>query len=389
MGKCPVCESESLEGFLHRSGVPVHQNLIFDSEAEACSCARGELEMIVCAACGFVFNRAFDAAKLAYGAHYDNTQSYSPAFDDYLDSLIETLVQQKGVKNKTIVEVGCGKGVFLRKLVAYPSGGNRGFGFDPSYVGPLLELDGRLQFRQSFYDQSCDNIAADFVVSRHVIEHVSDPLALLRQIHGAIGHNGAAMVFFETPCVDWILRNRVFWDFFYEHCSLFSRHSLALAFERSGFFVTSVSHLFGGQYLWMEAGSRRRQPGSYDAGNETLALARQFAAAEAEIRHNWIARLDELRQHAAIAFWGAGAKGATLANLVDPARTRVDCLVDINPNKQGKFIPGTGHPIVSPQALGERGIDTIILMNPNYRREVETILRANGLAVDLIDGWAA
>ena len=253
MLNCPVCDANRLQVFLRRSQVPAHQNLIVESEAEAMATPRGDLEMAVCEACGFVFNRAFDEAKLAYGEDYDNTQSHSAAFDAYLDGLVKDLVEKQGVKNSTIVEVGCGKGAFLRKLIAYPGAGNRGFGFDPSYVGPDQDLGGRLQFRKTFYDDSCTDVRADFVVCRHVIEHVPRPLALLRSVHAALRETGHAKVFFETPCVDWILRGRVFWDFFYEHCSLFSAASLRAAFERAGFDVRRVSHIFGGQYLWIEA----------------------------------------------------------------------------------------------------------------------------------------
>jgi SAM-dependent methyltransferase len=387
MHTCPVCGDTRLEAFLSRARVPVHQNLIYDTEAEALGCARGDLRLAVCGRCGLVFNRAFDESRLAYGEHYDNTQSCSPAFDSYLDGLVKALVERHGVRNSTVVEVGCGKGAFLRKLVAYPNANNRGFGFDASYVGPASDLGGQLQFRKTFYDESCADVAADFVVCRHVIEHVPDPLALLRQVRAAIRDKAEAKVFFETPCVDWILCNRVFWDFFYEHCSLFSPHSLPLAFGQSGFSVTAVKHTFQGQYLWIEAGLYGGSHAFELATPATPGLARAFSSAEEQMRTDWIAKLDELRQTSRIAFWGAGAKGATLVNLVDPSRTRVDCVVDINLNKQGKFIPGTAHPIVAPHDLKQRGIDIAVLMNPNYRAEIEEAVAAGSLDVELIDGW--
>ncbi len=215
--------------------------------------ARGDLDLQVCQGCGFVFNRRFDPARLAYEQDYDNTQSHSAVFDAYLDRHVAELVQQEGVRDAQVVEVGCGKGHFLRKLVAYPGSGNRGLGFDPSYRGALSELDGRLRFERRFYDAQCAQTPADVVVCRHVIEHVADPLALLRAVRAALRERPQARVFFETPCVRWILRNQVLWDFFYEHCSLFSAASLRSAFERTGFEVLQVRPVFGDQYLWLEA----------------------------------------------------------------------------------------------------------------------------------------
>lgn len=385
--QCPVCGQSRIRRFLRRESVPVHQNLVVATQQAARSAARGDLDLAVCECCGFVFNRAFDLSRLAYGEDYDNTQSCSPYFDAYMDGLVQTLVERCGVRNATIVEVGCGKGQFLRKLVTYPGAGNRGIGFDPSYVGPDSDLNGSLSFRRRYYDDGCTDVAADVVVCRHVIEHVPQPLDLLRAVRAALAQSPGARVFFETPCVEWILSNRVVWDLFYEHCSLFSAASLRCAFERSGFAVERVEHVFGGQYLWLEARVGAQPTPGEPAGRDVVGLAERFGVAERELVQTWLQRLEDLAKRGKVALWGAGAKGATFANLVDPHRALIDCVVDLNPNKQGRFIPGTGHRIVGPDDLAARGVRTAVLMNPNYREENRRLLAAAGLAVDLVD-WS-
>lgn len=383
---CPVCESTQRKSLLQRSQVPVHQNLLVNSQEAARTVTRGELDLVICEDCGFVFNQAFDLSRLSYGEAYDNTQSCSAYFDAYLDGLVQDMVERQGVRNYTIVEVGCGKGHFLRKLVSYPGARNTGFGFDPSYVGPLTDLDDRLQFRTCYYDESCTDIAADVVVCRHVIEHVPDPVEILRSVRAALASSPEARVFFETPCVEWILRHRVIWDFFYEHCSLFTAHSLGLAFRRAGFAVERVEHIFGGQYLWLEA-----RVADVDKALPTLSaplsLAAAYAADEQKLREAWLERLRELNQNGKVALWGAGAKGATFANLIDPNCALIDCVIDLNRNKQGCFVPGTGHPIVSPADLPELGVRNAVLMNPNYREENLKLLAGAGIEVNLID-WS-
>lgn len=383
---CPVCESTQLRPFLQRSQVPVHQNLVVNSQEAARTVTRGELDLVICEDCGFVFNQAFDLSRLSYGEDYDNTQSCSAYFDAYLDGLVQDMVERQGVRNCTIVEVGCGKGHFLRKLVSYPGANNTGYGFDPSYVGPLTDLDGRLQFRTCYYDQSCTDIAADVVVCRHVIEHVPEPVEILRSVRAALASLPKARVFFETPCVEWILRHRVIWDFFYEHCSLFTAQSLELVFRRAGFAVERVEHIFGGQYLWLEARVADVDDALPTVG-ETLRLATAYAADEQRLREAWLVRLRNLSQNGKVALWGAGAKGATFANLVDPHCTLIDCVVDLNPNKQGRFVPGTGHPIVSPTDLPSRDVRNTVLMNPNYREENLQLLADAGIELNLID-WS-
>ena len=323
--RCPVCEHAQLKPFLQRSQVPVHQNLVVTRQDAARTVTLGELDLVVCEACGFVFNQAFDLSRLSYGEDYDNTQSCSAYFDAYLDGLVQDMVERQGVRNCTIVEVGCGKGHFLKKLVNYPGANNTGFGFDPSYVGPLTDLNGRLQFRTCYYDQSCTDIAADVVVCRHVIEHVPEPLEILRSVRAALASSPKARVFFETPCVEWILRHRVIWDFFYEHCSLFTADSLGLAFRRTGFAVERVEHIFGGQYLWLEARVADVDE-TLPATGETVQLAMAYGADEQTLREAWLARLRDLGQNGKVALWGAGAKGATFANLVGRSRLRLDRL---------------------------------------------------------------
>lgn len=385
--RCPVCEQRRLFPFLLRMRVPVHQNLVVARREEARSVTRGELDLVVCEGCGFVFNRAFDLSRLDYGAEYDNTQCCSAYFDAYLDGLVNDLVERLGVRNSTIVEVGCGKGQFLKKLVSYPGANNRGFGFDPSYAGPETDCEGRLTFRRCYYDESCTDVAADVVLCRHVIEHVPEPLALLSSVRVALAHSPNARVFFETPCVDWILRNRVVWDFFYEHCSLFTATSLTTAFQNAGFVVGRIEHIFGGQYLWLEARVDADAVFGAPAPSPTPALAKAYGADEELLRKNWLTRLIQLKEQGPVALWGAGAKGATLANLVDPDCVLIDCVVDLNPNKQGAYLPGTGHAIVAPCELSRRGIRNAVLMNPNYRAENLRLLADAGIELNLID-WS-
>ncbi len=379
--RCRICESNDTELFLERNGVPVHQNVPFDDADAARRTIRGDLHMAVCRNCGFVFNSAFDPEKIVYDEEYENSQIYSDVFSDHVDGLVRRIVDDLGVRNKTVVEVGCGKGYFLQKLIDADAG-NRGFGYDPTYIGELTREDGRLTFVRRFFGEDVRDVEPDAVVCRHVIEHVVDPAAMLRSIRAQLGERDAVVVF-ETPCVDWILRNRVVWDFFYEHCSLFSATSLATLFERTGFRVDAVSHVFDGQYLWLEAHPARRTE-AVNSADGLVERCRAFGAHERELVEQWRGRIQSLASEGGVALWGAGAKGVTFANLIDPERRWIDSVVDLNPRKQGHFVAGTGHPIVHYAALRERGVRNVVLMNPNYEEENRALAAAAGLQVEFI-----
>ena len=165
-------------------------------------------------------------------------------------------------------------------------------------------------------------------------------------------------------------------DFFYEHCSLFTAQSLQCALERSGFACERVEHIFGGQYLWAvgQASNTQKDAQISDQGLGSLAGARE------RFQSHWRATLETARREGPIAIWGAGAKGVTFALLVDPDGVLIDHAIDVNPQKQGWHLAGTGLQVLAPGQSSQRHPRTIVIMNPNYRTEIERQAAAIGIA---------
>jgi hypothetical protein len=235
----------------------------------------------------------------------------------------------------------------------------------------------------SRFGDASESALGDLVVCRHVIEHVPDPVSLVAAIGEHLADGGAVVI--ETPCVEWILRNVVVWDFFYEHCSLFSRSSLGRLLADAGLGNGTVEHVFNGQYLL--AISRAVGDGPAPSNDvAVIAECRRFKDEEAAVVARWRSTAESARSRGPVAVWGAGAKGSTFSNLIDPGGSLFACLVDVNPRKQGRFAPGTGHPIVAPAELEARGISTVIIMNPNYEAEVRAALDEIGARAEVICG---
>lgn len=356
---CPVCNGADSFLVFHQDKAPVSQNRLFATPDDAHACALGELDFWRCAACGFVWNRAFDDALLSYAEDYENNQSLSPAFSAHMDAMCHR-VMADGDAALDILEVGCGQGTFLKRLAALGGGSVRSIaGFDPAWRGP--EHQSGVRFYRDYFTPH--TVAAleqppSRVVSRHTIEHVPDPLGFLGAIRTGIGSQ-PARIFIETPCVEWILENNMFQDFFFEHCSLFTVQSLSMALEKNGFAVDSVSHVFGGQYLWAEAHTKADSRDGVLGGAMTA---------------RWRTRLAAMRSQIApgkMAVWGAGAKGVTFALQCDPKAEFLDCVIDINPAKQAHFLPASAYPIVSPDQARARGVTGAIVMNEVYLAEIK------------------
>jgi hypothetical protein len=207
---------------------------------------------------------------------------------------------------------------------------------------------------------------------------VPDPVAFLQSIRRALGNNSEATIFIETPDVDWIIAHGAIQDFFYEHCSIFTAKAMDLALRRAGFQNTRVERVFGTQYLWASAHAGGSEVATI---NGSLVPVRNLTAAFVE---KWKERVSSAVARGSVALWGAGAKGITFTLLVDPGGVCIDHAVDINPGKQGHFLPVSGLPVVSPAVSSARQPTTIFVMNPVYLDEIAQIAARAGISAELI-----
>ncbi|UCC65345.1 MAG: methyltransferase domain-containing protein [Anaerolineae bacterium] len=386
--KCTVCNAADIVLFFEMPQVPVHCNLLWPRRDQAISAPKGDIRLGFCQDCGHIFNLAFDPALMAYTQDYENSLHFSPRFQDYAESLARRLIERHDLYGKGIIELGCGKGDFLRLLCDL--GGNRGFGFDPSYV-PEHESEAtaeRITFIQDFYSERYASHEADFICCRHVLEHVQFPRDFLTGVRNSIGHRSETVVFFEVPNALFTLRDLGIWDLIYEHCSYFNASSLSRLFTLCGFNVHSITEAYDSQFLCIEAlpgeGSTKAMD---DFGNDMAAMAcdvRAFADRYRSKLQAWqrnLARMVCLEQRVVI--WGAGSKGVTFLNGLE-TRDLICYAVDINPRKQGMYLAGSGQQIVPPEFLPEYQPDVVIVMNPIYEDEIRQRIAQLGLTPRIV-----
>ena len=374
---CPVCARDVDAPFVEIPGVPVHVSALHRTPDGARTAFRGDLALVFCECCGYIYNAAFDAALVAYDAAYENSLDHSPAFVEYVSALAGRLVERYGLRGRRVVEIGCGQADFLRRLCE--AGGNEGVGYDPSYVGP--ERDGRVTVRRELYSEAAvDDARPEFLACRHVLEHVERPLEFIRSLRRTLDPARGTPVYFEVPNGEHQLANGVVWDMIYAHYSTFTIPSLRALFELGGFEVVDAGTGFGEQYLWIEARPAavpRRTPSAAEV-ERVRGLVSSFASGYDGLVQAWRRRVGGYTASGRrVVLWGAGAKGVTLLNALGEA-DGIGRVVDLNPRKRGSFVPGAGTPVVGPQDLPDYAPDVVVLANPIYRDEVREILAGLG-----------
>ena len=381
---CLVCSSEDVWTFVEINGVPVHANVLLSSRDEALRAPKGDLELQCCGDCGHVFNAAFEPEKIEYTSDYENSLFFSKTYRDYAASIATTLIEQFGLNGKTVVEIGCGAGDFLKLLCE--QGGNDGIGFDPSALaGRSIDRHPRISFVRDYYSAKYADIEADFLCCRQVLEHIESPVRFLRDILEALPRGRKIKLFIEVPDVMFMLKEHSSWDFIYEHCSYFSMSSLYRLFSKCGFSVQKIWRTFHEQFLCicgnLEIGGIIENGTASELDKkDVLFNAKTFAKVFQDQVQVWDQMLQSFeKSKAKVVLWGAGSKGVMFLNILQ-GKNSIEYIVDINEQKCGKFIPGTGQKIVSPEFLKGYSPDVVILMNPAYELEVRKAISNMKLA---------
>lgn len=383
---CPICASRDLSQILRVDEAPVQVGTVWPTREAACGAPTGSIRLTVCRRCGFIFNRAFSQRAITYSPAYAIELHHSPTYQAYLEAEAKYLIEKYDIRHCSVLEVGCGSGHFLRLICSL--GENDGYGFDPSLVEPRVEQLGNatLTLVNEFFDSSSEVPRVDLVINRSVLESIADPVRFLKPIREAIGDASDTVVYFEVPNASWVFGQHKTWNVYYEHCSYFTVDLLPRLFAAAGFRTVACEPCYDDdQHLRMEAKpSATPMESSASRTEELLDTMEAYRQSRERTIEEWREHLEALRaQGKRVAIWGAGGRGITFLNTVcrNPSESRehIAFAVDINPARQGRFLPRTGQEIVAPSALRTHPVDVVIITNPTYAPEIRDDARGMGV----------
>jgi SAM-dependent methyltransferase len=372
-----------MQVFYEARNIPVHSVLLMPTRERAMTYPRRDLQLGFCPRCGFIANTIFDPSVHEYSASYEETQAFSPTFSGFARNLATRWVEQYHLQGKSVLEIGCGKGEFLVLLMQLGIG--QGIGIDPAFVPARLNAQGtsRLEFIQDFYSEKYSHIQADVICCRHTLEHISATSRFMSMLGRTAGHRMDLLLLFDLPSMFRVLKEAAFWDIYYEHCSYFTTGSLARLFRRAGFDLLELELEYDNQYIVIACRPSASPTLPSLPGEDDLELianeVAQFPARFATIKGRWLDQINGMRAEGRkLVVWGGGSKAVSFLTTL-ALNEQIDYVVDVNPYKHGKYIPGTGHAVKSPETLRQQRPDCVILMNPVYQKEVYTQLRCMGL----------
>ena len=357
---CPACGCYVAVPFLGKSWQPLATIAWPESAESARSMPRLLNDFVRCIDCGHIYNMAFNYEDVPYSDKPNLMFNRGALWSGFLNDIRARMLRHLPAQ-PVVVEIGHGDGSFLAALAESCPAGTF-IGFDPNGATAGHHL---AHFRAEYFDPivHIPELQPDLIISRHVLEHLTNPLGFLQRLSFVSVLIGRpTLTYFEVPCVDRVLDTARTVDFYYEHNSHFTTRSFTRMLSRCPAQIIDIGHGYDGEVVFgfMELSGTAEQM-------ETTWEAMRYFQATYESRQTISAQLDELhRSGRTVAIWGGTGKSAAFMIRYGCDSERFPLVVDSDIVKVGTFVPGTGQEIRFRDWLIDHPADVIIIP-PQWR----------------------
>ncbi len=376
---CPACGHHVAVDFFDGGRQPLATLGWPKSEEDAREMTPLPLDFVRCVSCGHVYNRSFRYEDVPYSDHPNLMYNQSKHWAEHL-AHVRDLVLDHAPPSPRIVEIGCGTGHLLSALAqANPSG--QYIGFDPN--AGSADLAPGVVTHQALFDPvtHLPQIRPHVVVSRHVLEHLVNPLGFIQRLSFAAEWFGLeTKLYLEVPCIDPVFKGRRTNDFYYEHNSHFTVESFTRMLDRCVSRVHCVRTAYGDEVVYGVAtvgveGERTR------IASEAIAFAADTRRKLGNVREQLDRLLEQERQ---IALWGGTGKSAAFINHFGLDAGRFPIVVDSDPDKLGSYVPGSGQLIRHPEYLRQHHAQVILITTQWRAHDIVTEITDRCIPFEMI-----
>jgi hypothetical protein len=342
---CPICMGPS-RPFFQMTGSPLLQNVFYATPSEARAASLVDVDFLHCPDCHFVFNPEFHEDRLQYTPAYDNNQLASAQYRQFVDELALQVVADCGLSSSSaVLEIGCGNAYFLSRL-RQALGTDQLVGYDPAYAGQ----HGMAEFIIPARFTRTEGRTFDLIVFRHSLDALLDQDAVLASLTSTM--NPHARVYIETFSLEHLIDTQAAALLSHECARYYSLTALSRLMATHGLDLELSRPLFDKNFHGCVFRKRPVAPMIEDP----------FAALRAL-----------LHKRERVVLWGMGGRAVSFLAQSPWARDRIRC-VDVDPSKQGRFVPGTDHPILSPAEARALAPLVVIVANAHYFEEIRGTL---------------
>lgn len=382
---CRHCESELKLSLVDLGSAPPSNAYLNEKTLNATE-KWFPLHVLVCEKCWLVQTKDFAQAHELFDAEYAYFSSYSTSWLTHCEDYVTNMIKRFGLNQKSqVVEVAANDGYLLQYVKAHniPC-----LGIEPATGTATIARAKGIDIVEEFFGVNlaqkivAQGKQADLTAANNVLAHVPDINDFIAGFALLLKPQGVAT--FEFPHLLRLIAENQFDTIYQEHFSYLSLTAVDRIFSANGLAVFDVEELptHGGSLrIFAQRSDTGRHPRSdkvtellkreSQVGMTTTKYYAGFQPKVNQLKDNFLNFLLEAKKHRKIvAAYGAAAKGNTLINYAGIRPDLIAFVVDLNPIKQNKFLPGSRIPIVNETVLRKAKPDYVIILPWNLKPEI-------------------
>lgn len=348
------------------------------------------LRVRVCPSCWLAQTEDYTEADQLFDADYAYYSSFSSSWVEHARRYVGDMIARYNLGPESLVaEVAANDGYLLRHVGA---AGIPCYGIEPTAGTAAAARALGIDIVQDFFGARLANAlvsagrSVDLVAANNVLAHVPDINDFAAGFARLLKPAGVAT--FEFPHLLNLVEQAQFDTIYHEHYSYLSLLAVERIFGVAGLAVFDVEELstHGGS---LRVHAQRADTGRRPVAPPVLRLRAREAKAAMNQPHFYVgfqARAEQIRDELLeflirakrrgerVVAYGAAAKGNTLLNFAGVRPDLIGFVVDRNPAKQGKFLPGSRIPVVDEGRLRAERPDWVLILPWNLRNEIEAQL---------------
>jgi SAM-dependent methyltransferase len=340
---------------------------------------------MVCNQCWLVQTEDYAEADELFNADYAYFSSTSAGWLTHSAQYAEKVISEFALDSSSLViEVASNDGYLLKNFVA---AGIPCLGIEPTASTAAAAEEIGIPVLQEFFGERLaeqlrlEGKQADIIAGNNVYAHVPDINDFTRGLKVALREGGTITL--EFPHLMQLIRHTQFDTVYHEHFSYLSLYTVARIFKDAGLKVWNVEELttHGGSLRVYGCHQDDPRPISssvvtileseIENGLQELSTYQDFQVRANKIKDDLLLfLLEQKKLNKTVVAYGAAAKGNTLLNYAGVKPDLLEFVCDAARAKQGKFMPGSHIPIMSPEEIEASKVDFVLILPWNIAAEV-------------------